>query len=71
MDLAKYSKTELIELSKILKKFRSLRKNVGKKSSEILHYELTGTQKILIEYFPALKIEDVQDEALKIFKDFF
>jgi hypothetical protein len=71
MNLEKYSKTELTELSKILKKFRSLRKNIGKKSSEILHYELTGTQKILIEYFPALKKEDVQDEAIKIFKDFF
>ena len=71
MNLEKYSKTELLELSKILKKFRSLRKNIGKKSSEILHYELTGTQKILVEYFPSLNKEEVQTEAQNIFKDFF
>ncbi|EKE29951.1 MAG: hypothetical protein ACD_2C00073G0039 [uncultured bacterium (gcode 4)] len=71
MNLEIYSKTELEQLSKILKKFRNLRRNVGKKSSEVLHYELTWTQRILVEYFPTLKKEDVQDETLKIFKGFF
>ena len=41
MEIEKYTKQELGDIATILKRFRSLRKNVGKKSSLMIHQELS------------------------------
>lgn len=70
-DITKYNKTELQEIAKILKKFRALRKNIGKKSSQILSYELSWDHKLIVEYFPALDKTKVLDTTKNIYKNIF
>lgn len=71
MEINKYSKSELIEISKLLKKYRNLRKNIGKKSSSIIEAELSWEVRVLVEYFPTLDknsiIKKVNDIFLSIF----
>lgn len=71
MNIEKYSKTELIEISKILKKYRTLRKNVGKKSTNMINHDLSWENKIVIEYFPTMKKEELSSTATGIYKNIF
>lgn len=71
MEITKYSKEELASISKILKKYRALRKNVGKKSSNLIHHELSWENKIIIEYFPSLVKSEITNTATNIYKNIF
>jgi hypothetical protein len=71
MEITKYSREELDEISKVLKKYRTLRKNVGKKSTGIMHHDLSGENKILVEYFPTLDAKVVLEKALEIYTSNF
>lgn len=71
MEINKYSKSELTEISKLLKKYRSLRKNIGKKSSAIIETELSWEVRILIEYFPALDKNSITDKVNDIYLSIF
>ena len=68
MNLNKYTKTELAEISRILKKYKALRKNVWKKWSEIIKSELTWKIKVEVEYFPSLWKEEIKKTSLEIFE---
>ncbi|EKE26248.1 MAG: hypothetical protein ACD_4C00356G0004 [uncultured bacterium (gcode 4)] len=70
-DITKYSKAELQDISKILKKYKNLKKNIGKKSSEIMHYELSWDHKVVIEFFPTIIKENVLDVARNIYINVF
>ncbi len=69
MEISKYTKAELVEISSILKRFRILKKNIWNKSSETLKTEISWIKKIKIEYFPELWIDKARDLASKIYKD--
>lgn len=70
-DTNKYDKAELQGIYNILKKFRALIKNVGKKSFEILILELSWKQKLVVEYFPSLEKNMVFWLTKDIYKDVF
>lgn len=71
MEITKYNKTELQEISKILKKFRILRKNIWKKSSQVISYELSWEQKLIVEYFPTLDKKEVSPIVENIYNKIF
>lgn len=71
MEITKYSKSELTQISKLLKKYRSLRKNVGKKSWEITLNSLNWEKKFLVEYFPTFVIKDYENEITDIYRSSF
>ncbi|HBA44726.1 TPA: hypothetical protein DEG21_00040 [Patescibacteria group bacterium] len=71
MDINKYNKSELEQVYAILKKYRDLKKNIGKKSDEVIYFELNNEKKILIEYFTDLKIEEIKDFLKNLYKKHF
>ncbi|MDD3120203.1 MAG: hypothetical protein PHF46_02250 [Candidatus Gracilibacteria bacterium] len=71
IDLEKYSKQELIEMLKVLKKYRNLRKNTGKKSAEILRQDIFGETRIKVEYFPSLNKGEITDFVIILFLKLF
>lgn len=71
MNINSYSKNELENISKLLKKYRSLRKNVGKKALEMTLRDLSGSKRILVEHFPSMNSEEAKKEAKVIYSKFF
>jgi len=71
MDISKYNKSELEQVYAILKKYRDLKKNIWKKSDEVIYFELNNEKKILIEYFPELKIDEIKDFLKNLYKKHF
>lgn len=71
MEINKYSKSELTEISKLLKKYKSLRKNIGKKSSLVIEGELSWEVRVLVEYFPALDKNSITEKVSFIYSSIF
>ncbi|MDD2487404.1 MAG: hypothetical protein PHS92_03470 [Candidatus Gracilibacteria bacterium] len=71
MDINKYSKTELSKIIKLMKKYRTLKKNIGRKSYEVIHAELTQEQRLSVEYFPEVQKNDILVLVKDLYKDVF
>ncbi|MBP8016642.1 hypothetical protein KAZ01_01420 [Candidatus Gracilibacteria bacterium] len=67
-DIEKLEKPDLLKTLKLLKKFRLLQKDIGNKSKEIFHSSFFKTQKFVVEYFPTINKNDLENFILNTFK---
>ncbi len=67
-DIEKLEKPDLLKTLKLLKKFRLLQKDIWNKSKEIFHSSFFKTQKFVVEYFPTINKNDLENFILNTFK---
>lgn len=70
-EIEKLDKSDLIKVYKLVKKFKSLYKDVWEKSKWLFHFSFFKTQKFIVEYFPAIQKDNLENIAISIFKSQF
>lgn len=71
LEITKYSKDDLLQIVKLLKKYRNLKKNIWRKSFEVINADLKQEHRLLVEYFPGVQKKDVFNLVKDLYKNIF